>query len=163
MMYIGDFNFQNEFEINIINKYNYIDLWLKYIENINNNNKELIDKNGYTWDSYSNSMINMIQPWSNKQMRLDRIVLQKESKLFNVNSNNLIEKFEIFGKENIGFCLYPSDHFGIYTQLKINCNDNINVKNLQKKSNKEIQNNDTTETTIQQSTEMKSIANCDKN
>ena len=69
---------------------------------------------GYTWDTYVNGMINMLLPFDNRRMRLDRIAISNGSDL-QTASMRIIANQKLQGS-----CyLYPSDHFGLEATFNI--------------------------------------------
>ena len=105
---MGDMNFHNLCETDIIYELEYEDVWL---------NLKNLDP-GYTWDPKTNEFIRLILPLDSRRMRLDRVMVKKSSKNIDFSS------IEIFGKNKIGqtkFCynISPSDHYGLSTKLKI--------------------------------------------
>ena len=99
---LGDFNFHLPWENKHLKKYKFNDLWLERYSHFD----------GITWDPWRNSMINVMLPFDNRRMRLDRIWL-KDSKQIALESMN------IYGDKPVeGWCyLFPSDHFGLKATL----------------------------------------------
>jgi hypothetical protein len=101
---IGDMNFHNLGETDMVYDNELEDVWL--------NLRGLSDK-GYTWDPSLNPFIRLILPFDNRRMRLDRILIHRASK------NLDFTEIDMFGMKPIGvnrlFCypVYPSDHFGL--------------------------------------------------
>lgn len=67
---------------------------------------------GYTWDSAKNVLIGLILPCDNRRMRLDRIVVNQQSK--SLRFSNIF----MFGNKKMKFSrmcrrYHASDHFGL--------------------------------------------------
>lgn len=69
---------------------------------------------GYTWDPQVNPMINMVLPFDNRRMRLDRIAINSRSDLqaesIRITCNQKIDN---------SWYLYPSDHFGLEARFTL--------------------------------------------
>ena len=110
MILLGDFNFINLGETDAIYENNFRDVWLEI--------KGLSDV-GYTWDALENPLIRTIWMIANRRLRIDRIIVHK-------NSENIkFLEIEIFGKESIGksymFTDYRgSDHYGLTSTIVLN-------------------------------------------
>ena len=113
---MGDMNFHNLGETDLVYELGYQDVWL--------NLRGLEDK-GYTWDPVRNRFINLILPFDNRRMRLDRVFVHKQTQ------NIQFTDIEIFGNKPIGktrlccFPVYPSDHFGLRTVMIFKSNEAI--------------------------------------
>ena len=105
---LGDMNFHNLGETDLVYELGLQDVWL--------NLRGLEDK-GYTWDPVKNRFINLILPFDNRRMRLDRVLVHKDSE------NLQFTDIEIFANKSIGksrlccFPVFPSDHFGLRTVM----------------------------------------------
>lgn len=106
---MGDFNYHLIGETQFIYKQGFVDLWVE------KNGLDLSE--GFTWDSNTNSLIELLL-FENRRMRLDRIILHSESSLFRqIDSMSIIGVNPIprryFGK------IHSSDHYGLACNLKI--------------------------------------------
>ena len=105
----GTLNFHKIYETNFIYQkwFDFLDIWLE---------KKKIDK-GYTWNTKENFFLNFLQPYDNRKMRLDSILLKNKSNIFKE-----IKNVEIFGKDILPgkFILRASDHFGIISEFVFN-------------------------------------------
>lgn len=122
---MGDLNFHLKYENIFIYDYNLVDLWTE-------TNKEL---DGYSWDSLKNTFINVLLPFDNRRMRLDRIMFTEGSNLFDLVPE---EKMIIFGDKKVFpnkilSYLRGSDHFGL--KVKISLNEKLTEKPYQRKVN----------------------------
>lgn len=100
---LGDLNLHFLHEDSFIYDNGFIDIWREIYPN----------EEGYTWDPSQNALINRIFVFDNRKMRLDRILLKKDSNLF------AIKGIEILAKEKIGISLNCSDHFLLLSHLQI--------------------------------------------
>ncbi|CAI2374834.1 unnamed protein product [Moneuplotes crassus] len=98
---LGDLNLHHPNEISLIESVGLYDLWLeKHSHN-----------DGITWDPSKNRLINVMLPFDNRRMRLDRICML-ESKQMSISD------ITMFADQRISKCyLYPSDHFGLRAEL----------------------------------------------
>ena len=103
---LGDLNLHCPSENKILMENGFNDLWLELYSH----------RDGYTWDPARNTMINIMLPFDNRRMRLDRIWL-KDSKQLD------LEDISIFADSKLGcWYLYPSDHFGLKARIVLNWN-----------------------------------------
>ena len=65
--------------------YDFIDLWLEKHSHMK----------GYSWDPKQNSMLNIMLPFDNRRMRLDRICVKN-------NTEFIIDDISMFGDRRIG-------------------------------------------------------------
>jgi len=121
---MGDLNLHQVIENQLITDIGFIDLWKSTEE----------DKDGFTWDTAKNGLINLLQMVDNRRMRLDRIIAKKGCSWSPIQ----LEGGEgeggegeggageggaggvfLFATEPIyeGSYLQCSDHFGLYTDL----------------------------------------------
>lgn len=120
---MGDLNFHLKYENIFVYSNNLIDLWTE-------TNKGL---DGYSWDTKENPFINVLLPFDNRRMRLDRILFTEGSKLFDVIPE---ERMVIFGKNKVFpnkklSYLRGSDHFGL--KVSINLLEQGNEKEYSRK------------------------------
>ncbi|KAL4429107.1 hypothetical protein ABPG74_015135 [Tetrahymena malaccensis] len=97
---------------------------------------------GYTWDSTKNNFINSVFKFDNRRMRLDRILIRQNCNLFQV------QDVKILGQEKIGIGLCASDHYLLLSVLKMNKNPQILVQQY-----------DTSNIVLEQSTGFRTIQN----
>jgi len=140
---VGDLNFHDESENECIEE-EFIDLWkethgsiapttirsyqsvlLSYTPSWLYSQPDPVDEDGYTFDSLVNTMIPYYVPFERRRMRLDRILLKKESNL------SPLEKVKKFANEPIekGKYLFTSDHFGLFIDMTIDQDKQRNRRN----------------------------------
>ena len=107
LLITGDLNLHGVDETETVYECGFEDVWI----NLKGNEE------GYTWDSKKNSMIQMILPFDNRRMRLDRVLTLagKRSPLFPVSINIFADQplpYTSFFKK-----IFISDHFGLRTVL----------------------------------------------
>jgi len=112
---MGDLNLHQVIENQMITDIGFIDLWKSTEE----------DKDGFTWDTAKNGLINLLQMVDNRRMRLDRIIAKKGCSWSPIRLEDEGGKeggeggVFLFATEPIyeGSYLQCSDHFGLYTDL----------------------------------------------
>lgn len=109
-LYLGDFNFHNVGETDMVYENGMQDIHLDL--------HGPHDK-GYTWDAKKNALIQLILPCDNRRMRLDRITVAQ-------NSQNLrFDLCYIFADKKMNFSrmckrYHASDHFGLACRFEYN-------------------------------------------
>ena len=68
---LGDFNFHLPWENELLKEYKFNDLWLEKYSHFE----------GISWDPSRNWMINVMLPFDNRRMRLDRICLKDSDQI----------------------------------------------------------------------------------
>jgi poly(A) polymerase len=103
---VGDFNARDNEPDEIVNYANFSDLW-----------KQLHpDEAGYTFDPERNPLA-MLMSLAGKPARFDRLLLRRDPV-----ANYQPRSVDLFGCNPVSGAnsqIYPSDHFGIYTVLKV--------------------------------------------
>ncbi|CAI2373424.1 unnamed protein product [Moneuplotes crassus] len=106
---LGDFNMHFPSENKIIEALNYKDLWLDSHSHFT----------GYTYDGRTNKLLWTLQPFDNRRLRLDRIILKNQSHIEPLD-------IQLFGNKLINswckkrlFPTMPSDHYGIILKCKL--------------------------------------------
>ena len=84
VLILGDFNMHFPSENEVIEHLDYTDLWLERHSHLS----------GYTYDGKTNKFLWTLQPFDNRRLRLDRIILKNSSKFKLTN-------MQLFGKERI--------------------------------------------------------------
>ena len=108
----GDLNYHYPIETEYLLEEGFVDLWVQ----------KHPDKPGYTWDPTVSTFLNVLRPFDNRRLRLDRIALAEGSSLFDV------EDMRVFANDQkIGRYLFPSDHFGLVAKMAIKV-DNVPFK-----------------------------------
>lgn len=96
---MGDLNLEKKFDGEIVLPYPWFDSWLSLPGNS--------EKNGYTWEPAVNTMM---KDSPGTPQRFDRVFCKL--------SDFRVEKMIILGKKPGKDGVFPSDHFGLYTQLE---------------------------------------------
>ena len=104
---MGDLNFHLKSEDQRLVENDLIDFWI-----------ETNKSEGYSWDSTKNGLIQLMLPFDNRRMRLDRILMTEGSKLFRKIPG---ENKKVFPHKKISY-LMGSDHFGL--KFKVGLNEN---------------------------------------
>lgn len=104
IIFLGDLNLHLRGETAVLLRNGFLDCWVELKG----------DDVGYTWDPQVNGMINMVLPFDNRRMRLDRIAVSNGSDL-------KAESISIFANQKLegSWYLYPSDHFGLEATFSI--------------------------------------------
>ena len=106
LILMGDMNAHFLSENHYFNKLGFLDIWMESDQN---------ETNGTTFDM--NTSLNSFYIFDNRKMRLDRMLFFKNSDLFEIEKNSM--KIIFNKKLNDSWYIYPSDHFGLYSEIKL--------------------------------------------
>ena len=122
----GDMNLHGRGETDFIYASGFEDVFLRY-------KVKPADEGYYTWDSERNPLINLLLPFDNRRMRLDRIAkrtvnhvpekqMPKVAGFFNPKQMNVTFTGPVARSALLGWKLCLSDHFGLQALLKFEPN-----------------------------------------
>lgn len=103
ILMLGDFNFHHPCENKNLESLKFDDLWLERHSHFS----------GITWDPSTNSLINVIYPFDDRKMRLDRICLRPSTQVD-------LKEIMLTADRPMGKSfLYPSDHYALKATFAI--------------------------------------------